>query len=83
MRTNTIAVERARFIGSQLCTETSVANWREKLVLSRTTRHLYSDVVEKLTRIEPWRGALSANCSDKLWLASLKPSDPTPILILP
>lgn len=45
--------------------------------------HLYSDVVEKLARIQPWRRTLSANCSDKLWLASLKPPNPTPILALP
>ncbi|KAF2624875.1 hypothetical protein BU25DRAFT_347015 [Macroventuria anomochaeta] len=45
--------------------------------------HLYGDVVEKLARIQPWRRTLSANCSDKLWLASLKPPNPTPILALP
>lgn len=45
--------------------------------------HLYGDVVEKLARIPPWRRALSANYSDKLWRASLKPPAPNPILSLP
>ncbi|KAK7189314.1 hypothetical protein PSPO01_04901 [Paraphaeosphaeria sporulosa] len=34
--------------------------------------HLYGDVVEKLARVQPWRRSLSASCSDKFWLASLK-----------
>ncbi|KAF1943260.1 hypothetical protein EJ02DRAFT_433376 [Clathrospora elynae] len=45
--------------------------------------HLYGDVVEKLARIPPWRRPLSANCSDKLWRASLKPLPPISILALP
>jgi hypothetical protein len=45
--------------------------------------HLFGDVVEKLTRIPPWRRPLVANCSDKLWRASLKPLPPTSILALP
>ncbi|KAF2732463.1 hypothetical protein EJ04DRAFT_525271 [Polyplosphaeria fusca] len=40
--------------------------------------HLYSDVVEKLARTQTWRRTLSANCSDKLRHASLKPSNPNP-----
>ncbi|KAF2726497.1 hypothetical protein EJ04DRAFT_530224 [Polyplosphaeria fusca] len=44
--------------------------------------HLYSDVVEKLARIPTWRRTLSANCSDKLWHASLKPSNPNPNPVL-
>lgn len=45
--------------------------------------HLYGDVVEKLARFPPWRRTLSANCSDKSWLTSLKPPKSTPFLSLP
>jgi hypothetical protein len=45
--------------------------------------HLYGDVVEKLARIPPWRRPLSANCSDKLWRASLKPLPLTSTRALP
>ena len=58
---------------SQMYTKTNAANWRGKLILSRNITHLYGNVVEKLARIQPWRRALSANCSEKLWLISLKP----------